>query len=67
MLHTFKIVMKSGAVIELHAKHLTVRKQLGTLVETEWKGCTNVNVMHLDLNEVAAILQDLHEDPDAAE
>lgn len=64
MLHTFKVIMKSGAVIELHAKHLIVRKQMGSLVEVEWKGCMNVNVMYLDLNEVAAITQTLNEGPD---
>lgn len=64
MLHTFKIIMKSGAVIELHAKHLAVRKQLGSLVAVEWKGCMNANVMYLDLNEVAAITQTLNEWPD---
>ena len=64
MLHTFKVIMKSGAVIELHAKHLIVRKQMGSLVEVEWKGCMNVNVMYLDLNEVAAITQTLIEGPD---
>lgn len=67
MLHTFKVIMKSGAVIELHAKNLIVRKQMGSLVEVEWKGCMNVNVMYLDLNEVSAITQTLNEGPDETE
>lgn len=64
MLHTFKIIMKSGAVIELHAKHCTATRVLGRLSELEIKGSTNVHILHIDLNEVAAITQTLNEGPD---
>ena len=59
----FKIIMKSGAVIDLRAETFHVRRTLGELTEIKTTG-SDVHIMHLDLGQVAAIIQPLECEPD---
>lgn len=54
----FKIIMKSGAVIELQAETFHVKWTLGELTEIKTTG-SDVHIMHLDLAQIAAIVQPL--------
>ena len=62
----FKIIMKSGAVIELQAETFQTQYMGGSLLQINVTG-SDTHVLYLDTAEVAAILQPLDCEPQAAE
>lgn len=62
----FKIILKSGHVIDMQAETCQVQRMAGELVHMNFTG-SNIHMLHLNLDEVAAIIQPLICEPQTAE
>lgn len=62
----FKIIMKSGAVIELQAETFQAKRMAGELLQINYTG-SDTHILHIKLEEIAAIVQPLVCEADTAE
>lgn len=55
-----RILFKSGHVEKFECEAFSAKTEKGTgkLIETKWSKITGMNILDIDLNEVAAIFED---------